>query len=210
MMQNLRNKAAQILVLLKQAYPTVTPPLVHRNPFELLIATILSAQTTDTSVNKITPELFTRYPDPQSLSQASYDEVARILRPIGFHNTKAKNIIGAADKLVKEFNAQVPRTLEELITLPGVGRKVASVVLWQAFGINAGFTVDTHVLRLAKWFGLTTYTDPLKVEQDLMQLFPQDEWGDTSLRLIFLGRELLTARNSKYQGTIWEEFLVIC
>jgi len=206
---SLQQKAALISRLLKVEFPILEIPLNHTNAFELLIATILSAQTTDVSVNKITPELFTKYPTPQALANADIEDLKRILRTIGFFNVKAKHIQNTAQLIVQNFDGQVPQTIPELITLPGVARKVATVVLWQWFGKNEGFTVDTHVLRLAKWLGLSKHTDPVKVEKDLMQLFPQSEWGETSLRLIFLGRSVLTARNPKLFATAWQKLVQI-
>lgn len=205
----LKQKAEQISILLQKEFPIVEIPLHHKNAFELLIATILSAQTTDAGVNKITPELFAKYPTPHDLANADIEDLKRILRPTGFYNTKAKNIKSTAQRLVTDFRGQVPDTMPELITLAGVARKVASVVLWQWFGKNEGFTVDTHVLRLSKWLGLSKYTDAVRVEKDLMELFPKDEWGITSLRLIYLGRQVLTARSPKYIGTPWQNLVVI-
>jgi endonuclease-3 len=202
-----QEKAAKVAALLKQKYPTLKQPLNHSNAHELLFATILSAQCTDVRVNQITPTLFTRYPLISDYAQCELAELKQIIRPLGFFNNKAKNIQGAAQKIISEFNGQVPDNMPDLLKLPGVARKTASVVLWQWYGKNEGFTVDTHVLRLSKWFGFTEHTDPVKVEQDLMQLFPQADWGDMSLRIILLGRELLTARNPQYKGTEWEEFL---
>lgn len=204
-----QTKANEILKLLKQTFPTLEIPLHHRNSYELLIATILSAQTTDVSVNKVTPVLFAKYPTPQDLAQADVRDLENIIKTIGFHHIKSKNIKAAAQMIMQDFGGKVPETMEDLIKLPGVGRKVASVVLWHAFGKNIGFTVDTHVIRLSNWFGLTESKDPKKIEQDLMQLFPQEEWGDTSLRLILLGRTLLTARNPRYKGTLWETYMQI-
>lgn len=207
--KNLKKKAELISALLKKEFPVLEIPLNHTNAFELLIATILSAQTTDAGVNKVTPELFAKYSTPKDLAEADLEDLKRILRPTGFFNTKAKNVKATAQKIVSDFNGQVPDTMTELITLSGVARKVASVVLWQWFGKNEGFTVDTHVLRLSKWFGLSEYTDAVRVEKDLMQLFPKEEWGSTSLRLIFLGRTVLTARGPKHKGTVWEGLVEI-
>lgn len=189
-----KQKAEEMLQILKDQFPVLSIPLDHRNGFELLIATILSAQTTDLKVNTVTPELFARYPDAQSLAAAKPEDVASTLKPLGLYNTKAKNIIAAARLVQDKFQGQIPDTLEDLMSLPGVARKVATVVLAQWFKRNEGFTVDTHVIRLAQKYGLTEYSDPKRIEQDLMQLFPQDEWGDTSLRLIFHGRACCKAR----------------
>lgn len=203
-----QERANEINRLLKQQFPKIEPPLHHKNAYELLMATILSAQTTDVSVNKVTPALFAKYPTVEAMAETAVAEIAEIIKTIGFHNSKAKFLKGAAEIMMRDFNGKVPDTMEELITLPGVGRKVASVVLWQWFHKNIGFTVDTHVIRLANWFGLTDSKDPKKIEKDLMELFPQGEWGDVSLRLILLGRSQLPARNPQYKGTIWEPLLV--
>lgn len=200
--------AEKLLPLLKDKYPEITPPLNHKSGFQLLIATILSAQTTDVRVNMVTPTLFERYPDARSLAAADLDDVKQIIKTIGLYNTKAKNIIATARIITDEFAGELPDNMPDLLKLKGVARKTASVVLWQWFGKNEGFTVDTHVMRLSKWFGLSNGKNAVQVERDLMQLFPQEEWGNMSLRIILLGRELLTARNPKYQGTVWEELLV--
>jgi endonuclease III len=205
-----KQRATEILSILKDQFPILTIPLDHRNGFELLIATILSAQTTDLKVNTVTPELFARYPDAETLAAAQREDVAGILKPLGLYNTKARNIIAAAALVNTRFHGQVPDTLGGLMELPGVARKVATVVLAQWFKRNEGFTVDTHVIRLAQKYGLTEYSDPKRIEQDLMQLFPQDEWADTSLRLIFHGRNCCKARGGNPQelcllGKYWAE-----
>jgi endonuclease III len=192
-----QERADKILPILKQQFPILKIPLDHRNSFELLIATILSAQTTDVKVNTVTPLLFARWPDARSLAVAEQSQVAEILRPLGLYNTKAKNIIAAAKILHEKFSDQVPDTFQDLLTLPGVARKVASVVLSQAFGKEEGFTVDTHVIRLSQKYGLTKHSDPIKIERELMQLFPRHEWGDTSLRIILHGRTCCKARGGK-------------
>lgn len=203
-----QQRADEILRLLKIQFPTFEIPLNHSNAHELLFATILSAQTTDVAVNKVTPILFAKYPTIEAMANADVSEISEILKTIGFHNSKAKFLKASAQLLINKFGAKVPDTMAELMELPGVARKVASVVLWQWFKKNDGFTVDTHVIRLSDWFGLTQHKDPKKIEKDLMKLFPQAEWGDTSLRLILLGRSQLPARSPRYKDTVWEALLV--
>lgn len=174
-------------------YPDARCELDFRNAFELLVATVLSAQTTDIRVNSVTPELFALYPTPVALAAAPREEVERILRPIGFFRSKAKNITGLAAQLMETFGGEVPGTLDELVTLPGVGRKTANVVLGNAFGVP-GITVDTHVGRLARRMGLTKNLDPVKVEMDLGKLLPPEDWTMACHRFIFHGRRCCTAR----------------
>jgi endonuclease III len=183
-----RGRTVEIAGKLREAYPDAKCALNHESPFQLLVATILSAQSTDVGVNKVTPVLFQRYPTPRDLAEASPDEVKTIIKTTGFFNNKAKSIQGAARKLDLEFNGQVPDTMPELLTLPGVARKTANVVLGTAFGKNEGVVVDTHVARLSKRLGITAQTDPVKIEQDLMTLVPRDEWTLFSHLLIFHGR----------------------
>ena len=187
-------RAAAILELLKQRYPVPETMLTHENPWELMIATILAAQCTDARVNTITPELFRRWPGPADMMRASIEELESVIRPTGFYHNKAKNILGAACRVTEVFGGEVPRTLEELITIPGVARKTANVVLWGAFGINEGLAVDTHVKRISYRLGFTKNTDPVKIEQDLMKIFPQAEWGDVNHRLVWFGRDVCDAR----------------
>ena len=187
-------RAASILELLKERYPVPETMLTHENPWELMIATILAAQCTDARVNTITPELFRRWPGPAEMMQASVEELESVIRPTGFYHNKAKNILGAARRVTEDFGGEVPQTLEELITIPGVARKTANVVLWGAFGINQGLAVDTHVKRISFRLGLTKNTDPVKIEQDLMKIFPQSDWGDVNHRLVWFGREVCDAR----------------
>jgi endonuclease-3 len=168
--------------------------LDHRTPFELVIATVLSAQTTDVLVNRITPQLFATYPEPLSLAGAKQEDVEKIVNRIGMFRQKAKNIIGLAKKLVSDHAGEVPRTLAELIELPGVGRKTANVVLGVAFNSPEGVVVDTHVQRIAQRLGWTKNTAPEKIEQDLMKLFPQKDWDMLSHVLIFHGRRVCFAR----------------
>ena len=187
-------RVAAILAALRKAYPNVVCALTHKNAFELTIATILSAQTTDVGVNKATPALFKAFPTPKALASASVTEIEPLIRTTGFYRAKAKNIQGAARVLVEKFHGKVPQTIEELTELPGVARKTANVVLGSWFGIAAGVVVDTHVLRLSRRLELTKATDPKKVEQDLMKIIPQDRWIQFSHELIHHGRQVCIAR----------------
>ncbi len=187
-------RPSALLSDLKQLYPDAKCALVHRNAFELLCATILSAQCTDARVNMVTPVLFARYPTPFELAQAKPAEVEEIIKSTGFFRNKTKSLIGMAQALVADYGGEVPRTMEELRKLPGVGRKTANVVLGNAFDLNEGVTVDTHVGRLSRLLGLSTEEDPVKVEQELMRLFPQEEWALLSHLLIFHGRQVCIAR----------------
>lgn len=188
-------RAMKVLELLKKRYPVPETMLDHRNSWELLVATVLAAQCTDARVNTITPELFRRWPDPAALAAASQEELESVIRPTGFYHNKAKNLLGAAKRVTEVFGGEVPHTLEELVTLPGVARKTANVVLWGGFGINEGLAVDTHVKRLSFRLGLTKHTDPVRIEQDLIRLFPREEWGDVNHRLVWFGRDVCDARN---------------
>ena len=179
--------------------------LKHDNPFQLLVATILSAQSTDEGVNKVTPALFARYPTAYDLAAADPDELEALIKPTGFFRSKARSLMGMAKALVERYNGEVPMTLEDLVTLPGVGRKTANVILSVDFGVPA-LPVDTHVLRLSQRLGLTTNTDPEKVEQDLMALLPRREWGTFSLRLILHGRRVCTARNRRCDVCVLADF----
>ncbi|MFL5449280.1 MAG: endonuclease III [Gemmatimonadales bacterium] len=186
-----------LLTELKRLYPDAKCALVHRNAFELLCATILSAQCTDARVNMVTPVLFARYPTPFELAQANPAEVEEIIKSTGFFRNKTKSLIGMAQALVADHGGEVPRTMEELRKLPGVGRKTANVVLGNAFDLNEGVTVDTHVGRLSRLLGLSAEEDPVKVEQELMHLFPQEEWALLSHLLIFHGRQVCIARRPR-------------
>jgi endonuclease-3 len=187
-------RIAAILDALRQTYPNVVCALTHRNAFELTIATILSAQTTDVNVNKVTPELFRLYPTPKRLAAASLPELEALIKSTGFFRNKAKNIQGAAQVLVKRFDSEVPKTIEEMIQLPGVARKTANVVLGSWYGIPSGVVVDTHVLRLSRRLELTKADDPVKVELDLQKVIPQDRWIQFSHELIHHGRQVCFAR----------------
>lgn len=179
---------------LARRYPAPEAMLEHRNPWELLVATILSAQCTDERVNAVTPALFSRWPGPEELARADLEELENIIRPTGFFHNKAKNLIACARAITEKHQGQTPDNMEELIKLPGVARKTANVVLFGGFGINMGIAVDTHVRRIAYRTGMTKSRDPAVVERDLMPLFPRDEWGNVNLRLVAFGREVCKAR----------------
>jgi endonuclease III len=189
-------RAAEVLRLLQGEYPDVQCALVHRNAYELLTATILSAQTTDERVNMVTPQLFARYPTAADLAHADPADVEEIIKSTGFFRAKTKSIIGMASALVERFDAEVPTELDDLVTVPGVGRKTGNVVRSVAFRLP-GLPVDTHVTRLSRRLGLTNETDAVKIERDLMGLVPPEEWGDFSLRLIEHGRQVCLARRPR-------------
>ena len=186
-----------ILQGLDDAYPEASCELIHENPFELLISTILSAQCTDVTVNIVTKELFPKYPDARALAYADPRALEQEIRPTGFFRNKTKSIMGASKKIVEEFGGKVPQTMEELLTLPGVARKTANVVLGSGFGIASGIVVDTHVQRLSERLDLTKNTDPKKIEQDLMQIIPREKWILFSHQLIWHGRRVCNARKPK-------------
>lgn len=187
-------RADEIWGLLREEYPDAHCELDFANPFQLAVATILSAQTTDERVNAVTPELFERFPDPESLASAPREEVEEIVRSTGFFRNKAKNIQGFARGVMAEHGGVVPRTMAELRPLPGVGRKTANVILGNAFGVDEGVVVDTHVKRLSNHLGFTTHTGPEQVEQDLMALFPTERWTMLAHLLIWHGRRVCDAR----------------
>jgi endonuclease-3 len=179
---------------LREHYPDAHCELEHENAFQLVVATVLSAQSTDVMVNKITPELFRRWPTPQALAAADPAVVEQVLSKIGMYRQKTKNVVGLAKKLLADYGAEVPRTLAELVQLPGVGRKTANVVLGVAFGTPEGVVVDTHVQRISQRLGWTIQTEPPEIERDLMALFPRSEWDMLSHTLIFHGRRTCAAR----------------
>jgi endonuclease-3 len=178
-------------------YPNATCALVHRNPWELLVATILSAQCTDKRVNEVTPGLFAKYPTPQDFAAVKPEVLAQDIRSTGFFNNKAKSIVGAAKKIVRDFGGAVPKTMEEMLTIPGAARKTANVVLGTAYGIASGIVVDTHVQRVAARLDLTRETDPVKIERDLMKIIPQDRWILFSHQVIHHGRARCQARRPR-------------
>jgi len=192
-----RQKVSIILPLLKEMYPAAKCSLDYRNPLQLLMATILSAQCTDERVNKVTPELFKKYRTAQALAAANQDELEKEIQSTGFFRNKAKSLRGMAAAIVEQHQGQVPQTMKELTHLPGVGRKTANVVLGNAFNIAEGVVVDTHVARVSARLGLTKETDPVKIEEDLVQVVPPQEWTLFSHLLIFHGREICQARRPK-------------
>jgi endonuclease-3 len=190
-------RIAEILRRLEAAYPNAECALHHRNAWELLVATILSAQCTDARVNMVTPELFRKYPTPQAMAEASLHAIEEEIRSTGFYRNKAKSIVGAAKKIVSDFGGKVPKTMAELLTVPGAARKTANVVLGVAYRVAEGVVVDTHVLRLSHRLGLTKQTDPKKVEQDLMKIIPKDHWIQFSHEMIHHGRQVCIARKPR-------------
>ena len=197
--------ASNLLAHLKELYPDARCALNYRNPFELLCATILSAQCTDARVNMVTPVLFARYPTPFELARAHPGDVEEIIKSTGFFRNKTKSLIGMAQAIVAKHGGEVPRTMEELRKLPGVGRKTANVVLGNAYNTNEGVTVDTHVIRLSQLLGLTKEADPVKIETELMRLFPQADWNLLSHLLIFHGRNICIARRPRCSDCVLAE-----
>jgi endonuclease III len=191
------SRADRIYRILEEEYPDAHCALHHRNPYELTVATILSAQCTDERVNMVTPALFEAFPDPESLAGAPQDDVEELVRSTGFFRNKAKNLIGMADAVMDRHGGVIPNTMEALVALPGVGRKTANVVLGNAFGIDYGIVVDTHVKRISKRLGFTRQTDPVKVETDLVEIFPRERWTMLSHLLIFHGRKTCVARKPR-------------
>jgi endonuclease-3 len=187
-------QASAVAKGLAKEYADAECALTHKNAFQLLIATILSAQCTDQRVNMVTPELFKKWPTPEDMARAEVRELEKVIQSTGFFRNKAKNILGCCQKLVEQHGGQVPRMLDELVKLPGIGRKTANVVLGTAYGIPSGVVVDTHVTRLCFRLGLTKHTNAVKIEQDLIKLLPEKEWIDFSHRLIHHGRRICNAR----------------
>jgi endonuclease III len=189
-----KERALEVQKRLEKAFPDAKPALHFTNTFELLIAVILSAQTTDVQVNKVTPILFSRYATAADLAKADISEVENIIKSLGFYHNKAKAIVSCSRFLVEEFDGRIPQTLAEMIELPGVGRKSANIVLGQGMGIDSGIAVDTHVKRIAARLGLTAHKDPDKIEADLEKLFPEDRWKRINLVWVLHGRSFCTAR----------------
>jgi len=187
----------KILATLDEMYPGVTCALHHTNAWELLVATILSAQCTDKRVNMVTPGLFRKYPTIQDFASAKQEELAQDIRSTGFFNNKARSVIGAARKILTDFKGEIPRDIDQLLTVPGAARKTANVVLGTAFGIAAGVVVDTHVQRISRRLDLTKETDPGKIEKDLMKIIPKEKWILFSHQIIHHGRALCIARNPR-------------
>src|SRR5690242_18295828 len=190
-------RVAAILAGLDEAYPAANCELKHENAFQLLISTILSAQCTDVRVNQVAETLYKKYPDARAFAFATPSELEQDIRPTGFFRNKTKSVMGASKAIIEKFGGQVPRTMEEILTLPGVARKTGNVVLGTAYGIASGVVVDTHVLRLSKRLDLTRDEDPKKVEQDLMKIIPQEKWIQFSHQLIWHGRRVCHARKPK-------------
>jgi endonuclease-3 len=200
----IRHRAEQIDRLLAQLYPAAKCALDYETPFQLLVATILSAQCTDVRVNLTTPALFKRYPDAAAMAKANPRELEKMIQPTGFFRSKARSLLSASKDIVEKHGSAVPDSLEELVALHGVGRKTANVVLGNAFGVP-GITVDTHVKRLSNRMGLTKQGDPEKIEQDLMKLIPEKDWTMFSHRMIFHGRQVCFARKPNCAGCLLNE-----
>ena len=201
-------RAVEVCRRLDKKYGPVECFLDHTNPFRLVISVLLSAQTTDAQVNRVTPELFRRFPTPEAMAAASPEEVAKIIRSLGFYKTKARHCVEAAQAIVADFGGEVPRTMAELTSLPGVGRKTANIVLNVSFGIVEGIAVDTHVNRIAHRLGLSPKTherEPLKTEQDLLAILPRELWGPVNHQWIRHGRDTCTARAPKCDGCVLED-----
>jgi endonuclease-3 len=189
--------ALEIFDRLKKRYPKPEPALAWTNPWELLVATVLAAQCTDERVNKVTPDFFKRWPNIPALANANVSDIEKVVHSTGFFRNKAKNLKAAAQRIMEEYDGEVPKTMADLITLGGVARKTANIVLSNAFGIHEGIAVDTHVKRLTFRMGLTSNTDPVRIEKDLMPLYPKETWGDINHFLVYFGREVCPARNPK-------------
>lgn len=198
--QSRKKKAKEIIKRLSKVYPNPRTALDYKTPLQLLIATILSAQTTDKTVNVVTPELFKKFKTAKDFAQAPVEEIDSLIRRVNFHNNKAKNIKATCQVIAEKYGGEVPETMEELDALPGVARKTANVVLGNAFHIAEGIVVDTHVMRLSRKLGLTTQTDPVKIEKELMEIVPKDKWIDFSHLLINFGREFCPARPHKCEN----------
>ena len=198
----LKERAAEIISLLEKAHPDATIALRYTNPLELLISTILSAQATDEQINKITPKLFKKYKTAKAYADANLEELQQDIRSSGFYRNKAKNIKNCCKMLVEKYGSQVPRTMEELVELPGVARKTANIVLTNAFGVVEGIAVDTHVRRLTQRLGLSDTDDPVKIEMELMRILPKENWERISDLLIFHGRRVCFARKPNCGGCV--------
>lgn len=189
-----REKADGVLALLQKRYPMPETHLTHHNAWELLVATVLAAQCTDERVNTVTPGLFARWPGPAEMAEADITDLENQVRPTGFYRNKAAHLLASAKRVRDVYGGQVPDRMEELITLPGVARKTANVVLFGAFGRNEGLAVDTHVGRIAWRLGLASGRDPIRTEKELMEIFPKEEWGNVNHRLVWFGRHVCKAR----------------
>ncbi len=196
----MKANALEVLKQLKKNYPDLKCFLTHQDPVQLLVAVILSAQCTDERVNKVTPVLFKQFKTAKDFAECDIKELETLIHSTGFYKNKAKNIQAMAKMLVKDFQGKVPKTMEELVKLPGVGRKTANVILAECFGLNEGVCVDTHVMRLSQRLSLSKQKDPVKIEQDLMQLFPKKDWETLSLTLITHGKKVCNAKNPNCKG----------
>jgi len=192
----------QIIKRLRKEFPVLKSALDFNNPFELLVATVLSAQTTDNHVNKVTNKLFNKYKSPADFVAADPEELEKDLSSVNFFRNKAKNVRKAAGIIVEKYGGAVPRTMDELVSLPGVARKTGNIVLYNAFGITDGIAVDTHVIRLANRLGLTKHDDPVKIEQDLMEITPKKEWGNLTHLFINHGRKTCGAKKMDHAGCV--------
>jgi endonuclease-3 len=197
-----KERAPLIFSRLRAKYPKTASALNWADAWELMVATILAAQCTDVRVNMVTPELFKRWPGPKEMAQADLAELEAVIRSTGFYHNKAKNLMASGQKVITQFHGTVPKTMAELTSLPGVARKTANIVLSNAYGLNEGLAVDTHVKRLSYRLGLTDSEDPVKIEQDLMPLFPREEWGEVNHLLVNHGRETCLARKPKCQACL--------
>ncbi|MDI6890345.1 MAG: endonuclease III [Thermodesulfovibrionales bacterium] len=199
---DIQKMVEEIIKRLKKEYPEPRTALNFSNPFELLVATILSAQTTDTHVNKVTENLFKKYKSVKDYTNVSIETLQKDISSINFYKTKAKNIHDSAKMIVEKFNSKVPKTMDELTSLPGVARKTANIILFNAYGMNEGVAVDTHVRRMAYRLGLTKNEDPVKIEKDLMAITPKEEWGNLSHLLILYGRKICQAKKPQHSRCI--------
>lgn len=200
------SKALKVIDLLEKEYPNAKTALNYTNPFEILIATILSAQTTDERVNIVTKTLFKKYRKPEDFANADINEIEQDIRSTGFYHNKARNIKKCCQILVEKYNSQVPKTMDDLLELPGVARKTANIVLYNAFGITAGIAIDTHVRRVSQRLGLTEQTDPVKIEVELMKITPKEKWMLLTDLLIFHGRKVCVAKKPKCKACMLNKF----
>ncbi len=199
-MENLNEKAEEVAGILEKNYPNPKTELVHANEYELAVSVMLSAQTTDKKVNQVTPALFKKHPTWQALSNAEVSDVANFIKQVNFYKGKAERLVKAAQKIVAEFGGELPRPMESLMTIPGIARKSANVIMQQAWGIAEGIVVDTHVIRVSNKLGLTTHKDPAKIEKDLMNIFPRKYWRNISSALVLHGRYICIARKPNCEG----------
>ena len=192
-----KEDAIKIVEILKEYYPDAKCSLDFNTPFELLVATILSAQCTDERVNKTTPSIFSKYSTPKDFANINITELENLIHPCGFYRNKAKNIKACSNKILSDFNGEVPKNADDLITLPGVGRKTANVIMLEAFGIAQGIAIDTHAKRIANLIGLSNKSDPIKIEKDLLNIFPKEYLKDINHLFMWHGRNICTSRNPK-------------